>query len=44
MGVKERILAIKLMEKVKERPQFAKEIGLDVAINNRKEKSCLKKG
>mgnify|MGYP003195843214 CR=1 FL=1 len=30
MGAKERLLAIKLFEQVRKRPEFAKEIGLNV--------------
>lgn len=35
MGAKERLLAIKLFEQVGKRPEFAKEIGLNVAIKNK---------
>lgn len=39
MSVKERILSIKLLEKVKKRPEFAKDIGLNVTMKNKKQSS-----
>lgn len=43
MGAKERLLAIKLFEQVGKRPEFAKEIGLNVAIKNKKQ-NFIKEG
>ncbi len=43
MGAKERLLAIKLFEQVRKRPEFAKEIGLNVAIKNEKQ-NLIKEG
>ena len=32
MGVRERILAIRLMEKIQSRPDFAKALGVEVCV------------
>ena len=43
MGIKQRILAIKLSDKIKKNPSLAKEPGVEVKFNtNDKEKRFLK--
>lgn len=37
MNVKERILAIKLMNKAKDNPKYAEEIGLVIGMKNKNE-------
>lgn len=36
MGAKTRILALKLLEKQKKHPEYAKQIGVDVKVTKRK--------
>lgn len=43
MGAKTRILALKLLEKQKKHPEYAKQMGVDVkVIKNENEESCGK--
>ena len=43
MSIKQRILAIKLSDKIRKNPNFAKELGVEVKIKtNDKEKRALK--
>ena len=44
MGAKSRILALKLLEKQKKHPEYAKQIGVEVNVtSNEKEESCEKR-
>ena len=43
MTVKERVLTIKLMEKMKRDPAYAKQLGLGVVINSREEENLIEK-
>ncbi|WP_268825303.1 hypothetical protein [Faecalicatena contorta] len=43
MNVKERIKAIRLMDKVKRNPQFAEEIGLVSEVKTKKETNIIQK-
>ena len=43
MSIKQRILAIKLSDKIRKNPEFAKELGVEVKFKtNEKEKRTLK--
>ena len=43
MSIKQRILAIKLSDKIKKNPSFAKELGVEVKVKtNEKQKESVK--
>lgn len=41
MTVKERVLTIKLIEKMKKDPDYAEQLGLGVTINRREEENVI---